>query len=62
MPRVVVIDDEQLLRTRVMMTLTRVGFSIEDDSIDQFGLFEAEEVFLSSELLISTKIKRATIW
>ena len=37
------------------MTLTRAGFSIEDDSDDQFGLFEPEEVFLSSELLISAK-------
>jgi DNA-binding response OmpR family regulator len=38
MPRILVIDDEQLLRTTVVTILTRAGFSVEEASDGQAGI------------------------
>lgn len=38
MPRILVIDDEQLLRSTVVTILTRAGFSVEEASDGQAGL------------------------
>lgn len=38
MPRILVIDDEQLLRATVVMILTRAGFSVEEASDGQAGM------------------------
>ena len=38
MPRILVIDDEQLLRSTVVTILTRAGFSVEDASDGQAGI------------------------
>ena len=38
MPRILVIDDEQLLRSTVVMILTRAGFTVEDASDGQAGI------------------------
>jgi DNA-binding response OmpR family regulator len=38
MPRILVIDDEQLLRSTVVMILTRAGFTVEEASDGQAGL------------------------
>lgn len=38
MPRILVIDDEQLLRSTVVTILTRAGFSVEEASDGQAGI------------------------
>ena len=38
MPRILVIDDEELLRSTVVMILTRAGFSVEEASDGQAGI------------------------
>ena len=38
MPRILVIDDEQLLRSTVVMILTQTGFTVEEASDGQAGL------------------------
>jgi DNA-binding response OmpR family regulator len=38
MPRILVIDDEQLLRSTVVMILTRAGFTVEEASDGQAGI------------------------
>ena len=38
MPRILVIDDEQLLRSTVVTILTRAGFSVEDASDGEAGI------------------------
>lgn len=38
MPRILVIDDEQLLRATIVTTLTRAGFSVEEASDGQAGI------------------------
>lgn len=38
MPRILVIDDEQLFRSTVVMILTRAGFSVEEASDGQTGI------------------------
>jgi DNA-binding response OmpR family regulator len=38
MPRILVIDDEQLLRSTVVTILTRAGFSVEEASDGQDGI------------------------
>jgi DNA-binding response OmpR family regulator len=38
MPRILVIDDEQVLRSTVVMILTRAGFTVEEASDGQAGL------------------------
>jgi DNA-binding response OmpR family regulator len=38
MPRILVVDDEQLLRSTVVMILTRAGFTVEEASDGQAGL------------------------
>ena len=38
MPRILVIDDEQLLRSTVVTILTRAGFTVEDASDGQAGI------------------------
>ena len=38
MPRILVIDDEQLLRSTVVLILTRAGFTVEEASDGQAGI------------------------
>ena len=38
MPRILVIDDEQVLRSTVVMILTRAGFTVEEASDGQAGI------------------------
>jgi len=38
MPRILVIDDEPLVRSTVVMILTRAGFSVEEASDGQVGI------------------------
>lgn len=38
MPRILVIDDEELLRATIVTTLTRAGFSVEEASDGQAGI------------------------
>jgi DNA-binding response OmpR family regulator len=38
MPRILVIDDEQLLRSTIVTILTRAGFSVEEASDGQAGI------------------------